>query len=403
MDLEKRHQDAAAATSFTPFSRLPMEIQLQIWEHALQDSTYVRTEWTEPDVITSWPLISIPQLGETEEPGLIPYPLPAGMPSTLTLYPKPYGLPNPAGLGKGVDWKAYEAGMLQDIPRKSGVISSFSTVWRKMADFSKKPEEPIEGDDPVACFSVHTASRLQALKHTIVETKQTLLLDKTQNTRPSRFYPVRNGVILGKVFKDQQTRRPCILFMIAPNMSNPALPPRIGRDFRPGRYSHVAARLADIERCIFGHRLSLTEVPQGLDKSRFKELQWAMWWRPELGHRARRPEANHPFFTPPASILWIYSMVLHYLVAPRAEDWKLFKECLAGDKNYMYYSGSWYFNLLETGECSLCHRPLMQELRQYFSELLDKDGFLDIVVLLDRKRFEKPEPTIVDRSYEIYA
>ncbi|KAI0006882.1 hypothetical protein F4779DRAFT_542767 [Xylariaceae sp. FL0662B] len=403
MDLDKRHQDAPLATCFTRFSHLPIEIQLQIWERALGVSEYVRTEWARPDIITSWPIVSIPQLGESDKPGLIPYPAPPGVPPTLALFPEPYGVPNPTGFGNGIDWNDYEAGMLRDSSQKLGVISSFSTVWGKMTPFLKKPEKPVQDDDPVAYFSVCRASRLQALKHTIIATEQPLLIDRIRNTRPSRFYPVRNGVVLGSVFKDQQSRRCCLLFMIAPNKSNSKLPPCIGRDFRPGIYSHVAARLEDIEHCIFGHRLSLTETPEGLDEKRFGELSWVMWWRPELGMRARRPEANHPFHIPPASILWIYSMVLHHLVAPQVEDWPLFRECLEGEKSWMYHCGEWYFNFVAKGECFLCHRPLIQELRQYFPELLDSNGYLDVVVLLDRKRFENPEPTVVERSYEIYT
>ncbi|KAI1402899.1 hypothetical protein F4819DRAFT_453214 [Hypoxylon fuscum] len=390
MELQPRQSTGAATgTNFHRFPNLPIEIQLYVWELTLGDSAYIQIEWTTPHTTTIWPLASIPRLGKSDRPGLIPYVLPPGVPASLISHPPKWGFPDPQQW-HGNDLYDY----LESETAALSAVTSVTSNLRKDRSVGCGPPMP-------ASFAVCGASRIQAMKHVIVDTKQPLLSINTQHTGGNRMYPVRGGFILGSVYKDQRIGRPCLVYAITPNAPLNELPPRFGQDFFPGRDTHVAARLSDIERCIFGSRLSLTKLPEGLDKEQFEGLAWMMWWRPELGHRARRPEANHPFHCPPASILHMYSMILHHLVGARVEDYPKQSACLASEKDAMYSSGDWYFKLVENGRCRWCRRPLMDDLRANFPELLDSDGCIDIVILRDRKSIEEPERTVKERSHEV--
>ncbi|KAI1770458.1 hypothetical protein F4818DRAFT_455702 [Hypoxylon cercidicola] len=182
---------------------------------------------------------------------------------------------------------------------------------------------------------------------------------------------------------EPSTLSPCLVYAIAPNAWDRKQPSRMGTDLRPGGRTHVAARLSDIERCIFGSRLSLMTLPEGLDKKQSQPSDGRCGGDPSSDTGRGNLEANHPWHTPPASVLHIYSMVLHHL--------------------RMYGRGDWYRTLVAEGKCHLCHRPLVDDLRTNFSELLDSDGCIDIVVIRDRKSVEEPELTNVSRSHEIYV
>ncbi|CAJ2507405.1 Uu.00g085910.m01.CDS01 [Anthostomella pinea] len=319
-----------------------------------------------------WPLVAIPQLGETDEPGLIPIALPPGVPSTLSGWPiRSVGIPNEQAM-RDLDWNPFQD-YLDTFA--SELSSSLRNVW---AGITKKATGAFGKRQ-------HKAELIQP-----------------NNVNRNHFYPVRNGAVLASVFRDQRSRRPCVVYMVAPGTTAPdqTRPSRIRKDYRPDTLSHVAAHLGDVERCIMGHRLSLTSIPGTLVGRSFEFSEWAMWWRPELGRRLRRPEAGHPFHTPPSTILWIYSMVLHHMVAARVRDYPRLPDCLSGRRDAVFYSGAWYFNLVRTGECVGCGRLLMRELRQFFPELMDSEGCIDIVVLRDRKSVEEPERTLGHRSHE---
>ncbi|KAK7757689.1 hypothetical protein SLS62_000066 [Diatrype stigma] len=500
---------AATTTTFPHFTDLPLEIQLYIWDLVLQDFAFVHIDgsWhnsvshptTSPATATAiWPILPVPAPRLGDPPGLIPYRLPAGTPATLASHPPPMGIP--ASRARGVDWQAYMRAMLtpsRKLVRHAapGVAWHFDHFWAAVeaavglgmkgegsrSSSSRGFPELLAGvDDAVACFSACRASRLQAMRRAVVNTGQSvpLSLPQRQLDRDDddddgdgdddewriRFRLVRNGVVFENVFQDpHQYRsgdsssssdrgRPCLVYAIAANGADPTAPPELGRDFLPFKTGGVvAARLADIERCVFGNgngnggqqqRLSLTRCPPGLDAARFRELRLLMWWQPELGARARRPEANYPLHCPPASILWIYSSILHSVAlrarAARArartgakegqqrqrgggmaeggegdgeeggdgDDATSAEACLCPDGTKMsaYLSGAWYFGLLEMGgRCPLCRVPLVDELRRWCPELLDREGCLDVVVLRDRDSVERPEATLSSRSHEIFV
>ncbi|KAI1376410.1 hypothetical protein F4677DRAFT_91154 [Hypoxylon crocopeplum] len=394
MDLQQKGPMDAARSSFPRFPDLPIEIQFCIWEFVLCDSSYIRTEWTTPHLTTLWPLVSIPELGEADKPGLIPFPLPAGMPTTMTTHPPPWGFPDRQQVERTSwpDFHDYRERMI-GISR-NGILDATSSSLRSTG---------AEVHTPAVCFVVCRASRQQAMRHVIGATEQSLRCENAQDYSGNRLYPVRNGFVFGTIFKAQRNRKPVVVYAIAPNADDPELPSRIGQDFLPGINTHVAARLSDIERCIFGRRLSLTVLPEGMDGSQFRHRAWLLWWRPQLGFRARRPEANHPFHCPPGSILWIYSMVLHHLVGARAEDFPRLPECLAGSWDAGFHIGDWYFTLIREGKCQVCRRPLIQDLQSCFPELIDSDGYVDIVIIRDRNSVENPEGTIKNRSHEIFV
>lgn len=438
----------------------------------------MRIEWGRPHRLatTSWPLVAIPPLGAGEPPGLIPYALPPGMPATMAAYPPPMGFP--ASRARRVDWNLYMDAMLRSSRKLGpdpapGIVYHFNRAWSASASASTTTAEKqerergeeggkrgipgLEGfDDVLTCLSACHTSRLQALRRAIVNTERSLLQqpDSSATTNASQsalsstaasssripLHPVRNGVVLDSVFVSQHhhhhQRRPCLVYAIAANESDIREPPVLGRDFRPFVGGNaVAARLSDIERCVLGQRLSLTHKG-GLGPERFAgELRWAMWWRPEMGARARRPEAGHPLHCPPASILWIYSVLLHHVAMEPAavtreeeeeeeedareegegrageeetqgednETHPDLAECLRGDKDAMYVSGGWYFDLPETGTCRLCRAPLVDALRRRFPDLLDDEGCVDVVILRDRGSVEQPEATIRARSHEIFV
>ncbi|XXH04501.1 hypothetical protein Hte_010917 [Hypoxylon texense] len=408
--------DILPSPVFHRFPDLPIELQLHIWELALHDSAYIEIEWTTPHITTAWPLVSIPQLGPADRPGLIPYVLPEGMPTSFGARPPLRGSDLWAYLEsvRDSDRRAAEARASLGLARAA--VSRVIPSRREGEGASSSSSSSSSAASSAlcagarmlaACRATCRASRLQAARHAVASTRRPLLYPNTQSTGGNRVYPVRNGFVLGSVFRDPRGGgRPCLVHAVAPNLSDRKQPPRVvgggDGDFRPGPRTHVAARLADIERCIFGARLSLAALsPEGMDSDRFQALAWRMWWRPEQGHRARRPEANHPWHMTPGSILHIYSMALHHLVGARKEDYPRLPDCLKGERDAMYSRGDWYMTLVREGKCHMCRRPLMDDLRTDFPELLDDDGCIDIIVIRDRKGIEEPELTNLLRSHEI--
>lgn len=378
---------------------------MYIWELALHDSVYIQINWTTPHITTAWPLVSIPQLGAGDRPGLIPYVLPEGMPTSLDSHPPPFGFRSQdRSRAHNAELFAFLEKVREADRGASEARANFgltkTAVSRVIRQHKNASGEP---SILAACLATCRASRLQAMTHAIVGTQKPLLCTNTQNTGGNRVYPARNGFVFGSVFKDQRSGRPCFVYAIAPNMFHSTRPPQMGKNFRPGGRTHLAARLSDIERCIFGARLSLTALPEGMDNDDFLNLGRMMWWRPEPAQRVRRPEANHPWHMPPGAILHVYSMVLHHLVEMRTRDHPRPLRCLIYERTSMYKNGNWYMTLVKEGRCYMCSRPLMSYLRDNFSELLDDDGHIDIIVIRDRKSIEEPELTNLSRSHEIYA
>lgn len=390
--------DAAAERqeSFIRFSDLPAEIQSYIWTLALEGSAVICIKWRDAPLTSIIPVISIPPLTQSDQPGLIPYALPTGIPSTLTDFPPPLGVP----ITWKVPWFDFEN---QVVVATNKSTLSLGRLWKNLFGGSEKPNRDRQSYGPVAIYSACRKSREEFLRLAIIDSKTPLQPDRVaRNDAQNYFYPFNKGVMFGSVFKDQRNQRRSLVFIFAPNTHAENQSCRIEQDFVPGKQSYVGAALADIERCIFGHRLSLTVVRDGLNKASINDLSRLMWLRPSLGSRARRTEANHPFYLPPGTIIWIYAITLHSLISSRKGDHPCFTECctrLAMSLNIS--SSDWYFELVSTGKCSHCHRPLLRDLRQYFPELLDEEGCIDMWILLDRKRFESPEICHDFRSYEI--
>ncbi|KAI2614672.1 uncharacterized protein GGS25DRAFT_472671 [Hypoxylon fragiforme] len=399
MDPQQASTITASTPTFYQFTELPVEIQLYIWELVLGDSEYIRTEWS-ARVATIWPFVPIPQLQETDPAGLIPYTgwIQEELPATLASFPPPWGYPDPQA-SEYPDWHAYKERLFylsqHTMSRARFNISNGNTYLSSTA-----ANIVDKSDTQLACFSVCRTSRAQAMRHVIGDTEQFLQCKDVLDIDDQRMYPVPNGFVLGNVFKDQRGGRPCFAYVTAPHGSEPMRRPRFDHDFRPGKHTHVAARLSDIERCIFGRRLSLTKVTEGWNTDHLTMLREMMWWGPELGLKVRRPEANHPLHCPPFYIFWIYSMILHHLADTRAEEYPMSSECLTGDWNWIGFCAQWYNKLVRKGECRLCKRPLIRDLQTLFPESLDSDGCIDIVILRDRKSVELPDISIGRRSYE---
>lgn len=292
-------------------------------------------------------------------------------------------------------------------------------------------------DDAWACFSVCRISLQEAMRRTIVDTGQplqepgSLRGEAGAGAGGDRFYPVRNGVDFGDVFRDRRSGRPFLVYAIAPNTTDPSRPPVIGRDFRPGAGGYVAARLADIERCILGQRLSLAARPppppplspgadteagteprrrrvRTLDADRFGELERAHVVPAGAGRAGAAARGQPPVPLPtgvdPVDLLHAPAPP----PPPRPEgrtddDYGDLGNCLSGVLDGVFGGGDWYFDLVETGACTTCRRPLLDELRRRFPDLLDPEACLDVVVLRDRAGVEEPEATVTSRTHEIFV
>lgn len=396
---------AGYGQSFVPFPRLPVEIQIFILELATGHSSFLWAEWSGPGLTMLAPMVTIPELSEGDLPGLIPYSLPDGMPKTLPAFPLPGGLPDPSAPADAwVDWETYEA-MMQP---KQNSLSRLTNSLRKSLGQTTLTDEnrqnTLECNPLLEYLRTFSLSRKIAFSRAIIKTNQILPANTTSHSSRPVFHTLNHGALSSNIFKDLKTGRNCFAFVLGNDRSTEAPEAlMLQKVTDPSKqYTFVSAWLADIERCIFGHRLSFSPGQQKLDKSRFKQVDWAMWWRPDLGARARRPEANHPFFIPPETILSIYCAILHRLIGDYAHTTR---NCPAEHEygDAMYSSGGWYFRLLETGKCSRCGKPLLDDLLHNMPQLIDEDGHIDVLILLQRGAFERPELTIDARSHELYV
>ncbi|VUC25034.1 unnamed protein product [Clonostachys rosea] len=349
------------------------------------------------------PMVKIPELSEGDLPGLIPYSLPDGMPKTLPGFPLPGGLPDPSA-DAWVDWEAYETMMQPKQNNLSRLASSLVKSFRQTKLTDDDCQNMLQYNPLLEYLKTFSLSRKIAFSRAIVRTNQVLPANTTSNSSRPVFHPLKHGALSSNIFKDMRTGRNCFAFALGNDRSAESLESLMLQKVNdPSKqYTFVSAWLADIERCIFGHQLSFSPGQQKLDKARFKQVDWAMWWRPDLGARARRPEANHPFFIPPETILSIYCAILHRLIGDYSHTTR---NCSAEHEygDAMYCSGEWYFRLLETGKCSRCGKSVLDDLRHNFPQLLDEDGHIDILILLERGAFEKPELTMDARSHELYV
>lgn len=367
--------------TFPRFLELPTEIQDYIWDLAIGECELLHVHNLIGQNSKMIPIVSISQLQPGDQPGLVPATLPPDMPRTLSSHPLPSGFPTatPGEEWEGVDDELY---------------SRFFTGGNTCR-FTDGDEDAVVRDGAwlLGVASVCRGSCLRLLRHVVIKNKPSY--------RPAQSLDLcafKNGIVVGNIFTNQQTNRPCMVFALAQITSNLQHPFRPTKEFDPRRQNYVAARLGDIEKCVFGHRLSLKNVFHGTSNETIARSQRAMWWLPELGHRARRPEACHPFFLNPETIIAIYIEILHSLAFARermtssghlAED-----KCSMKQVQYIAHRG------LDDGECRFCHRRLTSDAREHWG-LIDDEGYLDVVVLLEREKYLWPEMTYSHRSYEV--
>lgn len=401
--------------AFPRFPDLPVELQCSIWELALQSpsSDFIWAEWPGPEVALLAPLIDLrdeeaQDTSEDKKPGLIPYAIPEGLPQTMDRFPLPYGLPVPHTVGIDID--SYAENMTRQPVRM--------TAMQRVAEIAAGALQRVTGRDNrqgellncieynagLALLSVCRLSRKTALRHAIVKTHRTMPMDAPHGSSSPQFFEQRHGVVMRHILTNQQKREGhCFAYILGgadPSGDSLARPPRLGKipskPF-PLPYTHVAMRLGDIERCIFGRRLAFSEQAAGeIDQKCFDMAEWTMWWRPELGARARRPEANHPFHCTPMTIIAIYAAMLHSLeesfLPTRTvcqQDYTTASECYR-----------WYSRVAVDGNCPACSKPIFHGVRRSFPETIDDAGHIDVVVLMDRNIFEYPEGTVDMRAHE---
>ncbi|CAG9988865.1 unnamed protein product [Clonostachys byssicola] len=397
----KKTLDLPAVGIFPQFPDLPTEIQSLIWELAIGESSLLWAQWPDNEMSLLAPICPIPKLGANDPVGLIPYKLPTGVPGTLDSHPPP------SGLAAGTADSGYDTSLrIMSMTHRSHFTrpgDSWTSSLRKMMI---QPDEP-----PSSAFDDHAALTLLSvcrLSRQVVLTRRATIRTKQQAPEKQLaslgdvplFYPsFKGGSLCGNIFKDQHSGRSSFIFVLGSDPSKSLLEkPGLGEVKSAYRYSHVAARLGDIEKCVLGSRLSFTQVPDGLDWDRFKDAEDTMWWRPDLGSRVRRPEAGHPFYVTSGTILALYSAVLHQLASLQAT------KCMEGHARNDWSvrpHGQWYFSLLEEGKCTHCSNDLLLPFCESYPALIDEEGHIDVVVLLDRHRFEQPEQTQSVRSYEI--
>lgn len=397
----KRVLNLPAVGIFPRFPDLPVEIQSLIWELAMVESSLLWAGWPDHEMSLLAPICPIPRLGANDPVGLIPHKLPTGVPSTLDSHPPP------SGLAAGTADSGYDTSLrIMSMTQRSHFTRTGDSWTSSLRKMMIQPDEPsvnaFDGHAALTLLSVCRLSRQVVLtRRATVKTKQ-----QAPEKQPATlgdvplFYPsFKGGSLGGNIFKDQHTGRSCFIFVLGSDPSKPLLEkPRLVKAKNAYGYSHVAARLGDIEKCVLGSRLSFTQIPDGLNRDRFKDAEDTMWWRPDLGSRVRRPEAGHPFNITPGTILALYSAVLHQLASLQAT------ECMEGHARNDWSvrpHGQWYFSLLEEGKCTHCSKDLLLPFCECYPELIDAEGHIDVMVLLDRYRFEQPEHTQSIRSYEI--
>ncbi|VUC32541.1 unnamed protein product [Clonostachys rosea] len=385
---------------FPRFPDLPIEIQSLIWELAIVERSILWAEWPSREMSLLAPICPIPRLGLKDPVGLIPYELPAGVPRTLDSHPPP------SGLAAGTADSGYDTSLrIMSMTHRSRLTRTDDTWTSSLRKIMIQPDEA-----PSNTIGHHPALTLLSvcrLSRRVVLTRRATV--KTKHQAPEKvpasldksplFYPsFKGGTLGGNIFKDQHSGRSCVLFVLGSDPLRPSESLPLGKIKNAYRYSHVAARLADIEQCVLGSRLSFTKVPDGLNRDRFKDLEDTMWWRPDLGSRVRRPEAGHPFNITPGTIIALYSAVLHQLANIQATT------CMGGHARNTWSvrpRGEWYFSLLEKGKCTHCSKDLLLPFCESYPQLIDAHGHIDVMVLLDRHRFEQPEYTQSVRSHEI--
>ncbi|CAH0034042.1 unnamed protein product [Clonostachys rhizophaga] len=386
---------------FSRFPDLPIEIQSLIWGLAIAESSLLWAHWPDHEMCLLAPICPIPKLGTNDPVGLIPYKLPIGVPSTLNSHPPP------SGLAAGTVDSGYDTSLrIMSMTHRSHFTrtgDSWTSSLRKMMIQPDKPSSnAISGHAALTLLSVcHLSRQVVLTRRATIRTKQQAPEQQTASLGDvPLFYPsFKGGSLSGNVFKDQYRGRSCFLFILGSDPSKPLLEKSPLRKVKTAyRYSHVAARLGDIEKCVLGSRLSFTQIPDGLNRDRFKDAEDTMWWRPDLGSRVRRPEAGHPFNITPGTILALYSAVLHQLASLQVT------KCMEGHARNDWSvrpHGQWYFSLLEEGKCIYCSNDLLLPFCESYPELIDAEGHIDVMVLLDRHRFEQPEHTQSVRPYEI--
>lgn len=397
----KKILNVPAVGIFLRFPDLPIEIQSLIWELAIAESSLLWADWPDHEMSLLAPICLIPKLGAKDPVGLIPYKLPTGVPSTLDSHPPP------SGLAAGTTDSGYDTSLrIMSITHRSHFTRTGDSWTSSLRKMMIQPDEPsssaFDGHAALTLLSVCRLSRQVVLtRRATVRTKQQApeKLPGSLGDVPL-FYPTfKGGSLGGNIFKDQYRGQSCFISVLGSDPSKPLSgKPPLGKVKTAYRYSHVAARLGDIEKCVLGSRLSFTHIPDGLDRDRFKDAEDTMWWRPDLGSRVRRPEAGHPFYITPGTILALYSAVLHQLASLQATI------CMEGHARNDWSvrpHGQWYFSLLEEGKCTHCAKDLLLPFCESYPELIDAEGHIDVMVLLDRHRFEQPEHTQSVRSYEI--
>lgn len=390
----------APETVFHRFPDLPREIQCSIWEIALDGSpsSFVWGDWPNAGVTLLAPLIELPddekrRHGEAKVP-LIPYRVPEGLPETLRRFPLPFGFPE-RGDWERIDEELYEEGMIGQSSRRSAldrvttaaknVLSGITGITRR----DTRPRNQVGYNAGLALLAACRLSRQIALRCAMTKTSQTIPIHAARSDDRPRFIQQQylEGAILEHLFLTQK-RRGSTCYVFGYLLGTPK-PPARSRGF-----THVAMRLADIEQCIIGRRLEFSvQAAEHINHDLLHKAEWGMWWRPDLGARARRPEANHPFHCTPATIISIYFAILHSL-----EDSHY--DCDMDGVGLQQWH-RWYVGMATTGKCILCNKPLLQILQSEIPKAVDGNGIIEVVCLLERELFERPEGTVVNRSHEI--
>ncbi|KAI1342662.1 hypothetical protein F5Y15DRAFT_311754 [Xylariaceae sp. FL0016] len=412
--MEGRASHSHASGKASPYATtrlqdLPVEIQLQIWDLVLEDVYSVQIQWARPPTVTSWRLLPIPQLGENDPLGMIPSPRPPGTPPTFAAFPLPHGTHSQKLFDEATfdyDWY-YAMHCSAHKPTRPGLNLTKAWASRSKAfagtSFERPQEPKTTIDTSVTALSLCHLSRRQALKHTIVDTNRPLRPNDLRDSGFNNLYPVHNGAVVGSVLRDNFSGRCCFAFIISDRKSIPTKPGHFSSNFDPSTSSYVFARLSDIEKCVLGSRLSLTQATDGHDRQRFEELRWATYFRPEMGSADRRPEACHPFNLDPGSITWIYSTILHHLPELEPDGYPLTSNCVLNDKRSFHTMDNWYWEFLEQGRCTHCRRDLRKELTVKFPGLMDSNGYLDILVARHKSFVEAGPQYLNTCPYQIHG
>ncbi|KAI1758730.1 hypothetical protein GGR53DRAFT_210915 [Hypoxylon sp. FL1150] len=326
----------ATPSTFHQFPGLPIEVQLYIWDLALDDSVDIQINWTTPHMTTAWPLVSIRQTGAEDKPGLIPYVLPKGTPTSINSHPPPYGMPDPNRAQSAELFALSES--VRDADRgASEAKSSFGVTLTKAVVSRVIRQRKGACDEPstlAACLATCRASRLQATRRrpSVSGAQQVRIRQRLREPAQRSTVPC----LRDRAQRIRQETTPANGYRLAAGRSQPR-----GR----AAVRHQALRLR-----------ALTTVLEGTDSNSFRRLGHMMWWQPKLGHRARRPEANHPWHMTPDSISHVYSTVLHHLVGVRTKAYPRLPECLKDEWSVIHMHGKWHTTLVREGKCHLCDK-----------------------------------------------